>query len=162
MSDHSSEVLRLTAFHEAGHAVMAHLCGQIVMRVEILGEPEHTGTCTARRLITEREAHGDPAVPTAAIEARILCLCAGIAAENMIRDEARAPTDDDVNEAVGLALRVVGDCLLVMPFLEEAMEHAESILRRHWRAVEALAEELLERRDLSGPEVRAVIDPQLG
>ena len=32
---------RLTAFHEAGHAVMAELCGRQVTAVEIVGDREH-------------------------------------------------------------------------------------------------------------------------
>ena len=39
-----AEAERLTAFHEAGHAVMAQLCGRQVTEVEIIGDREHTGS----------------------------------------------------------------------------------------------------------------------
>lgn len=74
--------LVLTAYHEAGHAVMAHLCGQIVTTVEIVGDEEHTGSVSSLRFLEEPRWGVDEHMPSAAIEARILCLVADIAAEN--------------------------------------------------------------------------------
>ncbi len=150
--------LVLTAYHEAGHTVMAHLCGQIVTTVEIVGDEEHTGSVSSLRFLDEPRWGVDEHMPSAAIEARILCLVAGIAAENIVTGDAlwREP-EDDLDEAVRLGLRVVGSCDRVLPLLEEAREHAIDVLHRHWDAVEALAGMLLIHRRLSRDQMRQVI-----
>ena len=148
----------LTAYHEAGHAVMAHLCGQRITRVEIVGDDEHAGSCSALRPSPVETPAADAAVPTAAIEARILCVCAGLVAEAEVsRSESWDEGRDDLDEAVRLAMKVVGDCERVIPFLEMAREHAADLLRRHWVAVEALAERLVESRVMAGAEVRKML-----
>ncbi len=161
--ERSTERERLTAYHEAGHALMAHLCGQHVTRVEIEGDDEHAGTCSALRFPPEIDEPGATGTPTAALEARLLCLLAGMAAEAAAGgrqewDERSAELD----RAVRLAIQVVGDCERVIPYLHEAREHATELLRSRWPAVEALAAELLGRRAMAGDEVRAVLAPLLG
>lgn len=148
----------LTAYHEAGHAVMAHLCGQIVTKVEIIGDEEHTGSVSCLRYLEEPRWGVDKNIPSVAIEARILCLVAGIAAENILTEDLswREP-QDDLDEAVRLALRVVGSCDRVLPLLNEAREHAVDLLRRHWQAVEAIAGLLLIHRSLSRDQLRQVV-----
>jgi hypothetical protein len=61
---------------------------------------------------------------------------------------------EDLDAAVRLAIRVVGDCERVMPFMEAARDHAENLLRCHWRTVEALADALMVRGRMSGEDVR--------
>lgn len=154
--------LVLTAYHEAGHAVMAHLCGQIVTTVEIVGDEEHMGSVSSLRFLEEPRWGVDEHMPSAAVEARILCLVAGIAAESIINGETswREP-EDDLDEAVRLALRVVRSCDRVLPLLEEAREHAVDLLDQHWEAVEALAARLLIHRRLSRDQVRDVVSAWL-
>lgn len=150
--------LVLTAYHEAGHAVMAHLCGQIVTTVEIVGDEEHTGSVSCLRFLEEPRWGLNKHMPSAAIEARILCLVAGIAAEIIFTgDSSWREPEDDLDEAVRLALRIVGSCDRVLPFLQEAREHAVDLLRRHWEAVEALAAMLLIHRRLSRDQIRDVV-----
>lgn len=148
----------LTAYHEAGHAVMAHLCGQIVTKVEIIGDDDHTGSVSCIRFHEEPQWLADENIPSAAIEARVLCLVAGIAAENIVSgDLSWHESEGDLDEAVRLALRVVGSCERVLPFLKEARDHSSDLLRRHWKAVEALAGLLLIHKSLSRDEVRQVV-----
>lgn len=148
----------LTAYHEAGHAVMAHLCGQIVTRVEIVGDDEHTGSVSCIRFLEEPRWGMDENIPSAAIEARILCLVAGIAAENIFTEDLSwREQEGDLDEAVRLALRIVGSCDRVLPFLQEGRDHAVNLLRRHWKAVEALAGLLLIHGSLSREELRQVV-----
>lgn len=47
----------------------------------------------------------------------------------------------------------------VMPYLERARDRAARVLGRHWTAVQALAGELVRRRELSGDEVRRLVQP---
>jgi len=154
--------LALTAYHEAGHAVMAHLCGQIVTKVEIVGDEEHTGSVSCLRFLEEPRWGIDKYMPSAAIEARILCLIAGIAAENIVTgDKSWREPDDDLDEAVRLGLRVVRSCDRVLPLLEEARDHAADLLHRHWNAVAVLAGLLLIHRRLTRDQLRQVMAASL-
>ena len=156
--------LMASAYHEAGHAVMAHLCGQHLTQVEIIGDEEHSGSVSSLRLRDEPEMGEEGlGLRTAAIEARILCVCAGMVSEQMVSGSRHWDEgSEDVDEAVRLAMRVVGDCERVMVYLEEAREHAEFVLRRHWAAVETLANALLLHRSLVGQQVRAILEPLVG
>jgi ATP-dependent Zn protease len=152
----------LTAFHEAGHAVMAELCGQHVTEVEIVGDDEHAGSVRSLRFTEERPSEHDPAIPTAPDERRLLCTAAGMVAEALV--SGRDGWDErceDLDAAVRLAMRVVDDCENVVPFLEIVREHTEELLRRNWPAVEALADALIERRRMTGEEVRRLLSPYL-
>jgi ATP-dependent Zn protease len=149
----------LTAWHEAGHAVMAHLCGQFVTGVEIVGDENLTGSVSSLRLIHAR--HGtDPAVRTARLETRILCLVAGFAAEAIVSDDWdwSAAEDEDLNEAVRLSLRITKRCDKVPRFLEHARDHAVDLLRSNWPAVEAVSRELMKKGRLSGEEFRVMVE----
>ena len=152
----------LTAYHEAGHAVMAQLCGQQITEVEIIGDDDHAGSVRSLRFLEEEPSEHDPAIPTAPVERRLLCIVAGMVAESL----AGGRTDwdegfEDLDTAVRLAMQVVGDCERVLPYLEVAREHAERLLRANWVAVERLADVLVDKRRLSGEEVRKLLGPLL-
>lgn len=158
----SDDPLRLTAYHEAGHAVMAQLCGQRITEVEIIGDAEHSGSVRSLRIHEEQESDVDPSIPTAPTERLLLCLVAGMVAEAMV--SGHRSWDEgckDLDTAVRLAMQVVGDCERVLPFLELAREHTESLLRINWPAVERLADALMERRRMTGEEVRRLLAPLL-
>lgn len=152
----------MTAYHEAGHAVMAQLCGQQITEVEIIGDDDHSGSVRSLRFIEEQPSERDPAIPSAPIERRLLCTVAGMVAESMAG--GRSVWDegcDELDAAVRLAMQVVGDCERVLPYLETVREHAEQVLRANWVAVERLADVLVETRRLSGEEVRKLLSPLL-
>jgi ATP-dependent Zn protease len=162
VSDRSKDPLRLTAYHEAGHAVMAQLCGQQITEVEIVGDEELTGSVRSLRFSEEEASEHDPAIPTAPIERRLLCTAAGVVAEALARGtDGWDEGSEDLDAAVRLAMQVVGDCERVLPFLELVQEHTRELLRSNWTAVELLAETLLRRHRLSGEEVRRLLTPLL-
>ncbi len=142
---------------------MAHLCGQIVTCVEVYGDAEHSGSVSCLRFREQPRWAHDSSLPSAFYEARILCLVAGLAAETILDGSTRwLESDDDLNEAVRLALRIVGSCERVVPLLEQARDHAIELLQRHWPAVELLAGTLLRQGSLSGEELRRLLAPLLG
>jgi ATP-dependent Zn protease len=157
-----ADPVRLTAYHEAGHAVIAQLCGQQITEVEIIGDDDHLGSVRSLRFPEPLTPEHDPNMPTAPVERRLLCTAAGMVAEAMV--SAREGWDEsceDLDAAVRLAMKVVDDCDRVVPFLEIVRDHTEELLRRNWVAVETLAEALIERRRMSGEEVRRLLAPLL-
>lgn len=149
---------RATAYHEAGHAVVAALCGERLTAIEIRGDDEHWGSVRALRFESAPRAEVDPRVPTAHLERRILCALAGMVAESIATGRAGwDERSEDLDVAVRLAIRVEGDCERVLSYLETARDHLEDLLCRHWAAVEAVALELMARREVPGDELRRLL-----
>lgn len=152
--------LRLTAHHEAGHAVMAELCGQHVTAVEIVGDDDRSGSVRSLRFRPDPLEVVDPSLPTAHLERRLLCLLAGPVAEEMAggRDDWAERGGPELDDAVRLAMKIARDCERVLPYLEEARSHVETLLEQHWESVERVAVELMARGRLGGDEVRRVLE----
>ena len=149
-----SEPERLTAYHEAGHAVMAQLCGQQITRVEIVGDADHTGSVDSLRFPADSATDGG----AQATENRLRCILAGMVAEAMVSGrEDWDEKSEDLDLAVRLAMQLVDDCEAVLPFLEEIRRDIEGELRHRWVAVELLAIELLHRKALTGAEIRKLL-----
>jgi hypothetical protein len=149
---------RLTAVHEAGHALMAELCGQQIMSVEIVGDTEHAGTTEALRLLADPDESVTSSDAREAVECRLKCLLAGVVAESMVSGRRRwDDTTGDLDLAVRLAMKLVDDCEDVLPLLEDIAAELETELERRWPAVDMLAGELLRRKRLSGSEVRQLL-----
>jgi len=152
----------LTAVHEAGHAVMAELCGRQVTEVEIVGDREHSG------MVHSLALPPDPADGAALegdredVERQLKIILAGTVAEAMVSGrEDWDETSEDLDAAVRLAMSLVDDCEDVLPLLAEIRSDVERDLRDRWTAVEALAAELLIRKALTGTEVRNLLQPHL-
>lgn len=149
-----SESERLTAYHEAGHAVMAQLCGQQITRVEIVGDADHSGSVDSLRFPADPSSDGG----SVAIEDRLRCTLAGMVAEAMVSGrENWDEKSEDLDLAVRLAMQLVDDCEAVLPLLEDLRREIEEILRDQWPAVELLAIELLHKKALTGSEVRRLL-----
>lgn len=150
---------KLTAYHEAGHALASELYGQVLTRVEIVGDTEHSGSTETLRFPTDPDEGGLSRAEVEAIENQLRCVLAGTVAEAMVsgRDDWDE-TSGDLDEAVRLAMKLVDDCEDVLPLFEDLREDLEKVLRENWRAIEALADELMDRKSLSGAEVRRILD----
>ena len=149
---------RLTAFHEAGHAVMAHLGGQRITGLELNDEGDLAGVCTSIRLQPTQLTTAGLEV----LEHDIRSVLAGMVAE--ARVSGRAGWDEgcaDLDVAVRLTMRLVGECELVLPFLEAERARVERELDAHWGTVEALARELERTGCMDGPAARAVLERHL-
>lgn len=153
---------RLTAIHEAAHAVMAELYGERTTRVEIVGDSEHTGTVESLRFPANPEESASDRKTDEAVRQRIKCVLAGTVAEAMVtgRQDWNDPSED-LDYAVRLAMQLVDDCGDVVPLLGEIRTELEKEIKANWQAVEMLAVELMHRKSLTGSEVRRVISPFL-
>ena len=151
-----SDADRLTAFHEAGHAVMAELCGRLLTEVEIVGDREHTGSVQPLAFLPNPDAEAED------IERHLKIVLAGTVAETIISGrQGWDETSEDLDAAVRLGMRLVDDCEDVLPLLQDIGADVKQDLDRHWPAVEMLATELLDRKTLTGSEVRNLLKQHL-
>ena len=152
----------LTAFHEAGHAVMAELCGRQVTEVEIVGDREHSGMVHSLAFPPDRAGGALPEDEIEDVERQLKIILAGTVAEAIVT--GREDWDEksgDLDAAVRLAMRLVDDCEDVLPLLADIRSDVERDLRDRWTAVEALAAELMIRKAMTGTEVRNLLQPYL-
>jgi len=153
---------RLTAFHEAGHAVMAELCGRQVTEVEIVGDREHTGMVHSLAFPPDPADGAAPEAENDDVERQLKIILAGTVAEAMVSGrQGLDETSEDLDAAVRLGMRLVDDCEDVLPLLSDIGADVERDLRAHWPAVALLAEELINRKALTGSEVRKLLTPLL-
>ena len=156
----STEAERLTAFHEAGHAVMAELCGRQVTEVEIVGDHGHAGMMHSFAFPPDSEDGATSEAENDDVERQLKIILAGTVAEAMVSGrQGWGETSEDVDAAVRLGMRLVDDCEDVLPLLSDIGADVEQDLRRHWSAVELLANELIVRKTLTGSEVRRLLTP---
>ena len=139
----------ITAYHEAGHAVMALALGRPIQQVTIEADAKRLGHCEIKK--------GTFRPNPDALETAILILLAGVAAEARHRgvyDWGGASQDlRDVRELC--SLRASGQKQIER--LERRMlDKAEHVLSQsgHWTAVERIAAELLRIKTVSGRAVR--------
>lgn len=157
----AADAERLTAYHEAGHAVMAEVYGRLITRVEIEGDSEHTGSVESLRIDSEAGEKADGEAVRQAIEERLKCILAGTVAEGMVSGRDQWPeSSEDLDLAVRLAMRLVENCEDVLPLLERLRGELVVELERHWGGVERLAAELLRKKSLDGSEVRRLLSPE--
>lgn len=149
---------RLTAFHEAGHALAAELFGEQTTRVEIVGDIDHSGSTETLRFPAGPDEVETPRETRESIESRLRCVLAGVVTEAMISGrEGWDDASEDLEMAVRIAMKLVDDCEDVLPLLERTRLELERVLRERWPAVERLADELMHRKSLSGSEVRRIL-----
>ena len=152
----ASHDLTATAYHEAGHAVIALALDRPVHAVSILPDRERLGVC----------AFGKAAVrPTEDwIEREMLISLGGLAAEaRHTGSYAWDQADRDLRYVRDLAEQRAG------PRRAERLERrllakAEHLLAKeaHWQAVERIAAELLRRGTVSGRAVRHFFEEARG
>lgn len=148
----------LTAYHEAGHALASELYGQVLTRVEIVGDTERSGSTETLRFPTDPDEDGRRRAEIEAVENQLRCVLAGTVAEAMVTGRDRWDEScGDLDEAVRLAMKLVDDCEDVLPLLEDLRDDLETVLRANWDSIESLAEELMVHKSLSGAEVRRLL-----
>jgi hypothetical protein len=144
-----------TAYHEAGHAVLALILGRPVHEVTIRPDRERLGVCEfGKAAIRPNEDW---------IEREMLIALGGLAAEARHTDNyAWDQADRDLQYVRDLAVERAG------PRRAERLERrllakAEHLLAKegHWRAVERIAAELLRRGTVSGRAVRHFFEEAL-
>jgi hypothetical protein len=141
-----------TAYHEAGHAVVALALGRPVHRVSVLPNHERLGQCDFRKA---------PFRPSEDwLEREMLIALGGLAAEaRHTGDYAWAEAGQDWQYVRDLAVRRAGE-RRAGRLASRLLAKAEHLLAQegHWRAVELIAAELLRRGAISGRAARHLFE----
>ncbi len=162
-----------TAFHEAGHAVMAFELGIPIASADIVGDDDAAGrvlTNGSQRWMEDMDTSYEemPAWVRRRLEGHIMMTWAGPLAGYMHRklDSAAAPTDQECAEHGSFDFATIGQLLFrAVTDEQERVAYGEWLRIRAWnmlhvplvwREVEAVAEALAHRRRLSGRAVRTV------
>jgi ATP-dependent Zn protease len=139
-----------TAYHEAGHAVIALAHDRIVHRVSVLPKQGYLGKCEFRKGVSRGDF----------VEREILIALAGLAAESR-----HTGTYDRI--AAGKDLRFVRTLALQRATEKQLDRYERRMLSKveHlladdglWKAVELIAAELMKQGQLSGRAVKHLYD----
>jgi ATP-dependent Zn protease len=166
VTDHNHSELERAAYHEAGHAVAAYALGRRFTRVTL----EVGGGSLGRCGYAERR-NFDPDLPDmytgpqigAVVEHQIMGYLAGPIAEGILVNEKswrETGGAADVPRAVDLAMYLLGDIKRAEDYMKRMWDETEELIRRpeNWAAVQAMAEELLERGQVEDERAREIID----
>jgi hypothetical protein len=172
-------MLTVTAHHEAGHAVAACVLGVPIIRVHVIAQVLQThdsfGQTEFRKCVTSElcdEANRHKA------EARIITSFAGPIAEGrfrgLIRSAQPSPSDRAaMNGLADLHISFWAKSLLIKnvvllhsspsvtrmraAYLRGLKARATSLVDNHWLAVQAVADALVEKRELTARQVKALV-----
>jgi ATP-dependent Zn protease len=146
-----------TAYHEAGHAIVAHFTGCPIESVSIIDDDESLGRCITplpEGFQPDDQEDGSMEV----LESHLAVCLAGAAAREILTGETVELMGNDLDGAIKLMGSLGGNSEQMNAAADEAQRRAKSILEREWAAVEALVGALLERGELDGEQTVAVIE----
>jgi ATP-dependent Zn protease len=143
---------RLTALHEAGHCVLALHFDRCIGSVSIVAHGEFSGSCDGDLDLSEEPSEED-------IQGRLAELLAGHAA--VVRAEprfarwSRLKAGDDIEKAKSLFMASRDQ-------LRTALQRAHRIVDAEWKAINAIADALLEHKTIGGQEAQLIVDAMHG
>jgi hypothetical protein len=142
-----------TAYHEAGHAVIALALGRNVQRVSILANQFRLGRCELKK--GRAKAAHDP------VEVEILILLGGVAAEARHTGEyAWAGAQQDLRAVRAMTSQRGSGAKQVARLERRLLDKVEHLLADPavWRATELIVAELLRCTTISGRAARHLFD----
>jgi ATP-dependent Zn protease len=144
---------RSTAYHEAGHTVVAYRLGVKIEHVSIVPDHDSRGHFAHGYLFCARGHGSDRANLERAIK---ICLAGPLAQAQFHRRSYRRHGRHDYDCATGLARYLAGSAG-EREFLRYQERQTKSLVEHLWNEIDAVAQALLERDHLSGTEVKGVI-----
>ncbi len=135
----------LTAYHEAGHAVIALAVGRTLEKVTIAANRDRLGLCHLQK------GRAKPSKDW--LEDEILILMAGIAAEAQLSGVYNlGGADQDMRMARRFAMMRSGSAKQAERLEKKLLAKTEHMLsdENYWNAVEKIAADLMERETISG------------
>ena len=157
-----TKALESAAYHEAGHAVAAWHCGVRTKSLSIVPESDSAGRHVRHPYFggLKLEIDSSPRAQRRVENMALVC-CAGPAAQRRF-DPKRFRSyhaQGDWYEAMNLLSYLTNDDEVLMAHFKLIELRARKLiaLPSVWSLIEAVARALLERRHLTGKEVRAII-----
>ncbi|CAH9059096.1 unnamed protein product [Cuscuta epithymum] len=177
----SEESKKLTAYHESGHAIVA-------MNTEG-AHPIHKATIMPRGsalgMVTQLPSNDESSISKKQLLARLDVCMGGRAAEELVFgvDHITTGASSDLHTATELAQYMVSSCGMsdtigpvhikerasaemqsridaeVVKLLREAYDRVKNLLKKHEKALHALANALLEYETLSSDEIKRILLP---
>jgi ATP-dependent Zn protease len=147
------EPAEATAYHEAGHAVVALALGRPVHRISIRADRERLGTCEFGKSVFRPSEDW--------LEREALIALGGLAAEARFSGVYElAGAAKDRRYVARLALQRTGDARKAERLERRLLSKTEHLLAQedNWRAVERIAAELLREGTISGRAARHLFD----
>lgn len=153
------------AYHEAGHAVVAHLLDIDFGGASLVSEEESAGRVKSRPSPLGFMVYGKHKDrQDERLKRRITASLAGLAARKLlIGEESLSPGAPrghrDMLDAFDTAAYLTeGRQEETSKLLEQSTSRAEELLREHWSGVDAIATALLERAEMDREQVLAVFE----
>jgi ATP-dependent Zn protease len=152
---------KLLAYHDAGHAVAGHVLGLTVEGLSIVPDEHYAGLADVP--VDLDSAYGSPEESDDYLRRHLVCFLAGAVAEEILTGE---PVElgpgsmyrGDWNGATDCVVALAGkDVKRQAAESEEAFTKTRAILRENWAVVVALAEALIEHRELTREQVLAIV-----
>ncbi|KAI4337951.1 hypothetical protein L6164_016312 [Bauhinia variegata] len=177
----SEESKKLTAYHESGHAIVAFNTEG--------AHPIHKATImphgSALGMVTQLPSSDETSISKKQLLARLDVCMGGRVAEELIfgRDHITTGASSDLHTATELAQYMVSNCGMsdaigpvhikdrpssemqsridaeVVKLLREAYDRVKALLKKHEKALRALANALLEYETLSAEEIKRILVP---
>ncbi|XP_028790800.1 ATP-dependent zinc metalloprotease FTSH 11, chloroplastic/mitochondrial-like [Neltuma alba] len=177
----SEESKKLTAYHESGHAIVAFNTEG--------AHPIHKATIMPRGsalgMVTQLPSNDETSISKKQLLARLDVCMGGRVAEELIfgQDHITTGASSDLHTATELAQYMVSNCGMsdaigpvhikerpssemqsridaeVVKLLREAYDRVKALLKKHEKALHALANALLEYETLSAEEIRRILLP---
>lgn len=156
-SDRRIAELIATAYHEAGHAVMATILGRNIQKVTIKAGQLQTGGI---RLGLCELGSGRRRASHDVVEDEVLILLAGMVAEAKLTGRyCQLGAAQDLRHVSALLRDRGGNEKQSLRLQRRMIEKTEHLLNEpaHWQSVENVAKELIERTAISGRAVRHIV-----
>ncbi|KAL1565520.1 ATP-dependent zinc metalloprotease FTSH 11, chloroplastic/mitochondrial, variant 2 [Salvia divinorum] len=180
----SEDSKKLTAYHESGHAIVA-------LNTEG-AHPIHKATIMPRGsalgMVTQLPSNDETSISKKQLLARLDVCMGGRVAEELIfgKEHVTTGASSDLNTATKLAQYMVSSCGMsdeigpvhikerpssemqsrvdaeVVKLLREAYNRVKALLKKHEKALHALASALLEHETLNAEEIKRILVPYSG
>lgn len=162
------QTIEINAYHEAGHAVVNHLLnGRKAVSVSIIKTSESEG-----RFIRDPASadyfypkSGDDTETLNRMYIEVAVGLAGDLAEMKVSGRYNGSNiEGDLKKALDMADTLMfhtGGERDIVEYIDEVSAEVKTLLEDKWPAVEALAQTLLERKELSGDEITNIIESAL-
>ena len=159
-----SKALESLAYHEAGHAVAAFHHNVRVKKRSILPEPGSSGRLTPHPSYfsgIHPESDTSPRVQRR-LENMVLVCCAGPAAQRRFNPRGYRTNQGqgDWHQAIDLLSHLSGDSEILLAYFNLIDLQARKFVHLPWAwsCIEDLAAALLEHKELTGKQVRSVVE----